>query len=81
VNAIAAAIISIVVTGIMFVAIIYAIYSNWITASAQNITTTPPTNYTTTTPTKTGINATTILNAVNNHTKSHNVTVTAMVGR
>jgi hypothetical protein len=70
VNAIAAAIISIVVTGIMFVAIIYTVYCNWITASTQNVTTTPPTNYTTTMPTKTGINETTILNAANNHAKS-----------
>jgi hypothetical protein len=42
-------------------------YSNWITAQAQNVATTPI---------KTGINAMTILNAVNNHLKSQNVTVT-----
>jgi hypothetical protein len=66
VNAIVAAIISIVLTGIMFAAIIYTAYSNWITASAQNITTTPSTNYTTTTPIKRN-NATTILNTANSH--------------
>ena len=35
-----------------------------------------PNNYTTTTPTKTGLNATTILNAVNSHMKTHNATAT-----
>jgi hypothetical protein len=67
VNAIVAAILSIVITGIIFTAILYTIYSNWIAAQAQNVTTTPI---------KTGINATTILNAVNNHLKLQNATVT-----
>jgi hypothetical protein len=49
---------------------------DFITAHAQNTTTTPTTDYTTTTPTKTGLNATTILNAVNSHIKSHNTTAT-----
>jgi hypothetical protein len=75
-NAIAAAIIAIVSIGIVFGATIYNIILDFITAHAQNITTTPPTNYTTTTPTKTGLNATTILNAVNSHMKTHNATAT-----
>jgi hypothetical protein len=52
-NAIAAAIIAIVSIGIVFVAMIYNIILDFITAHAQNITTIPSTNYTTTKPTKT----------------------------
>jgi hypothetical protein len=75
-NAIAAAITAIVSIGIVFADTIYNIILDLITAHAQNITTTPPTNCTTTTPTKTGLNAITILNAVNSHMKTHNATAT-----
>jgi hypothetical protein len=77
-NAIAAAIIAIVGIGIIFASTIYTIYLDLITDHARNITTTPPTNYTTIASTKTGLNATTILNAVNSHMKSHNATTTTI---
>jgi hypothetical protein len=48
-NVTVAAIIAIVSSGIIFVAIIYTVYSDLIAARVQNITTTPPTDYTTTT--------------------------------
>jgi len=75
-NAIAAAIIAIVSIGIVFAATIYNIILDFIIAQAHNITTTPPTNFTTTTPAKTGLNAITILNAVNSHVKTHSATAT-----
>jgi len=75
-NAIAAAIIAVVSIGIRLAATIYNIILDFITAHAQNITTTSPTNYTIIASTKTGLNATTILNAVNSHMKTHNATAT-----